>query len=594
MAVRHGDAAVSLQRAWYPDPQSLPFARHIKTHALVSLVQKGLQYHELESSIDKVCVFARARLVISITLASASLLDLSIFPKAPGMTGNPINFTPSEYFFGPDPFEVNALKNQVEADAEEAPVSEPARDRVTNGHPAEVVPGKKSRKREANGDESMEVDEAESKGGSPAPDVDGDGDVSMGTADDVPPEPTATTGNSTGVQIPTAKSADLAPDTALVKADGHVMITSWRPRDPTTLVVAGDIFCSLWKLSLSSTPVQKTFLDLKGTGAYVSSLAWDGAGTKLAVATTRDTKGTVTMYNSDGNVVDLLPDLPRVINGLYWAKESPQLVIVASDEQTTELALWDDSRRPDVYPPPQAVENPIYDLAWCGRNLVFACGGGSVYQCEVDQNIRLTKTYASPDPNATWTFIRATSVNNNPVAVTASDVSATIWIPTHDMTIQATQHEIITAIDIRAPSPTQAKNSNSITICAYSVTGTVKVWHVDLDSKQHTRIHTLNCGSASSALVGGFSPDGYALSAVSKDRLFIWNAERGGEPMATWSAPKSEPIKAEPDHPANGQNGHVAPNPERALSWDPDGKKLAFGFGNQVRRHADVMYDLPC
>lgn len=53
--IGHGDAAVSLQRAWFPDPQSLPFARHIKTHALVSLVQKGLQYHELESSLDKVC-----------------------------------------------------------------------------------------------------------------------------------------------------------------------------------------------------------------------------------------------------------------------------------------------------------------------------------------------------------------------------------------------------------------------------------------------------------------------------------------------------------------------------------------------------------
>lgn len=45
---------MSLQRAWNPDPQSLPFARHIKTHALVSLVQKGLQYHELESSVTQV------------------------------------------------------------------------------------------------------------------------------------------------------------------------------------------------------------------------------------------------------------------------------------------------------------------------------------------------------------------------------------------------------------------------------------------------------------------------------------------------------------------------------------------------------------
>lgn len=49
-----GDAAVMLQRAWNHDPQSLPFAPYIRTHALVSLVQKGLQYHELEKSLDKV------------------------------------------------------------------------------------------------------------------------------------------------------------------------------------------------------------------------------------------------------------------------------------------------------------------------------------------------------------------------------------------------------------------------------------------------------------------------------------------------------------------------------------------------------------
>jgi hypothetical protein len=49
----HGEAAVTLQRAWNRDPQTLPFAPYIRTHALVSLVQKGLQYHELEQSLDK-------------------------------------------------------------------------------------------------------------------------------------------------------------------------------------------------------------------------------------------------------------------------------------------------------------------------------------------------------------------------------------------------------------------------------------------------------------------------------------------------------------------------------------------------------------
>jgi hypothetical protein len=44
-----------LQRAWLANPQTLPFAPHIKAHALVSLVQKGLQYHEIEQSLDQVC-----------------------------------------------------------------------------------------------------------------------------------------------------------------------------------------------------------------------------------------------------------------------------------------------------------------------------------------------------------------------------------------------------------------------------------------------------------------------------------------------------------------------------------------------------------
>jgi len=47
----HGEAAVKLQRDWNPDPQSLTIAPLVKTHALVSLVQKGLQYHEIEKSI---------------------------------------------------------------------------------------------------------------------------------------------------------------------------------------------------------------------------------------------------------------------------------------------------------------------------------------------------------------------------------------------------------------------------------------------------------------------------------------------------------------------------------------------------------------
>lgn len=470
------------------------------------------------------------------------------------------------------------MQNRDEPVPEE-PVAPELRDRVTNGHPAEN--GKKIRK-ETNGDESMEVDdETESKPGSPIPDhLDGDGDVSMG-AEDVPQEPILTMGPSVGVQISPAKAADLAPDTALLQADDHVISTAWHPKDSTVLVAAGDTFCSLWKLNLSSPPVQNRFLDLKGSGAYVSAVKWDAIGAKLAVASIRDMKGTVTMYNTDGNVVDLLPDLPRVISGLHWSEESPQLAIVASDERTSELALWDDNRRPEVFPPPQVIDSHIYDLAWCGRNQVFACGNGAVYQCDVSQNINLNKIYQSTDIDAAWTFIRCTQTETYSVAVTAGSANSAIWIPTHDILIENAHQDAITALDIR-PQPHAEKRTPTFTIASYSTDSCVNVWQVDLESKEYKRIHRLRLGSSVPALAGSFSPDGYALGAVSNDRLFIWNAERGGEPVSTWTAPGSGEIKEESEH-TNGHNGHAVPIPDRALSWDTDGKKLAYGFGNQVR-----------
>ena len=48
-----------MQRDWLQDPQSLPFAQRIKTHALVSLVQKGLQYLQVEQSLDQASSLTR-------------------------------------------------------------------------------------------------------------------------------------------------------------------------------------------------------------------------------------------------------------------------------------------------------------------------------------------------------------------------------------------------------------------------------------------------------------------------------------------------------------------------------------------------------
>ncbi|KAF7713666.1 Uncharacterized protein PECH_001140 [Penicillium ucsense] len=559
----HGDAAVSLQRAWYPNPQTLPFARHIKTHALVSLVQKGLQYHELESSIDK--------------------------------EGNPTTFTPERYFFGPEPFDVGSLKPKDEptpapAGSPKGPVPEHVEEAATEpvsngGHAAD--PAQDSHATETNGDEAMEVDRAESKPSSPqpqAPEVDGDGDVSMGATEleEKPREPTLTTGNSVGVQISPAKAADLSPDAVLLNEE-HAISATWCPKDSSLLLATGDTFCSLWKLSAAAEPARNRFLDLKGTGAFVSAVAWDSAGAKLVVASYRQLKGTVAIYNTDGKVMDLLPDMPRVINGLYWAKDSPHLVIVASDERSSELVLWDDGRRPDVYPPSQTIENHLYDVAWCGRNRVFACGKGSVYECEVSDNIRLLKSYPSPQADTQWTYVRSIHDGDTLIAVTASAASSAIWIPTHDILVEAAHQAAITGIDIKPHAALPRQEGNlSISFASFSIDGTIAVWQADLVSKEYKCIHRLSLGASSPAFTGSFSPDGYALGAVSRDQVLIWNAERGGDPIATCKAPRVAKVKEDPDRATNGQNGHGPSYPDRALSWDLDGKKLVCGLGEQM------------
>ena len=433
---------------------------------------------------------------------------------------------------------------------------------------------------------------------SPSPeDVDVDGDVSMGiradeTHDQEPeapeaPEathPTLVTGQSVGVQISPAKAADLSPDTAIlhVAATDHVTRTLWRPWDPTVVVVAGDSFCSIWKLSSSSAPVEIKLVENEDE-SLVSAVSWDPTGQKLAIATYNDLCGTVSVYNVDGYALDLLPEMPMMLTGLHWTPSGSHLVIVASNSKTTELVLWDPYSE---FVPPQVIDGNIYDLSWSGNNQAYASGDGSVYQCDIEPGmIRVSKEFPSDSPNTIWTYIRCTNAGNSSVAVAASSGTASLWIPTHDMRLDDAHNGDITAIDLHASlqpwSPLQ--KNQKIVLTSFSTDSTVKIWNIDLEAKRFDCVHSLSLGSSIPALAGGLSPDGYALAASSKNKLLIWNTERGGNALATWIMPGSEEVKAEegPDRAVNGQNG-TTDFPDRSLSWDTDGKKLAIGFGQEV------------
>ncbi|OAX83122.1 hypothetical protein ACJ72_02529 [Emergomyces africanus] len=317
----------------------------------------------------------------------------------------------------------------------------------------------------------------------------------------------------------------------------------------------------------------------------------------LAVATYQDPmNGNITMYGHDGTAIDLLPDLPRMVSGLYWAPRGLRMIVVLSDGQHSELTLWDQAIRPDEFPAPQVVDRLVHEVSWCSDEVIYACGDGSVYEYRADTNMHLVKTFTSTDIQESWTFVGSTTIAGSSVAITASSSTSNIWVPTHDISVSAAHHGDITALELRPqPRTSIIHQSTSLLFATASMDDTVKLWNIDVESKQIQCLHRLYLGPSSPALCSRFSPDGYAIAAATHDKLLIWSVERGGVALAKWTAPATEVMKNDGD-----QDGAVNSNDDnnntknatmdnledsafyRSLSWDCDGKKLALGFRKQM------------
>ncbi|KAL1989919.1 hypothetical protein VTN49DRAFT_7116 [Thermomyces lanuginosus] len=602
----HGEAAVMLQRAWNPNPQSLPFAPYIRNHALVSLVQKGLQYHEIEQSLDQ--------------------------------DGNPVPMSPSKSFFGPAPFDLDSYKppeenrqDQVQglSEAEQQRSPSPAKGRrpshATNGlAAAEPSLGvKKVGKDATNGDGGamdIEVNGVNHdqvmtpgiKSQSPSePAVDVDGDVAMGTEaheDQDPAAPpityTLTEGKSIGVQS-TAKTPDLGACTSTVDLNvgrpDHVIMSTWRPYDSSIFAAASESVCGLWKLPglsdrATAAPVHERIFDSHGDGSWVTALAWHPSGDKLAVAVYgTEHRGSIQMFDAEGNAVDILPDAPGMIVGLHWAPRGSTLLVVVSIHGNSELTLWDDSLKSAELSADLVIDGEIFDATWAGNNQLFVAGSGFVTQCDTESGLRIVNKFESRTSSTEWSFVRGTRRAFSAVAVAVSSSATSIWVPTHDMLLEDIHDGDITAAEIRPePLAQEAEASSSLILATSSIDDTLRVWNVNLQSKEITNIHTLSLVPKVPVLTLAFSPDGYAVSAATVDAVAIWNVDRGGVPLATWTAPGAREAKKAT---TNGDVQVENMVQYRCLAWDSDSKRLIMGYGSQMavidiqRRATNGVFD---
>ncbi|KAK2871560.1 hypothetical protein FQN49_003064 [Arthroderma sp. PD_2] len=567
----HGEAAVMLQRAWNPDPQNLPFAPYIQSHALISLVQKGLQYHDLERSIDQAVGEHEA--------ANGSVGEGPSIPSSPKTVGSRKS-APEASTNGHAQDGQTARKPSEGGDQEEGDAS------LNAGTPMEV---------DKQPDETRSKSpKSPSRPSSPAVEaVDADGDVGMSA----PPTPvyTLTNGQSVGVQIAPPKAIDLTTDTVLldVGPNNHVTKTAWRPGDSLLVGASAETYCGLWKLTgqrSSSSPSHEVLTDAKN----VTAIEWNPAGSSLAVATYHDFEGAACLYSPRGKIAKTLPNMPGLVSGLRWSGNGDRIMFTVSDGSQSKLLLWDKGISATEYINSQLIDGAIYEVVWSADDEVYACGDGAIYRLHVTDEIELSETFRweeySQEP---WTLIKSAQWKESSIVATVSTSTSTsnIWIPSHDIKLESAHHGIITSLEFRSrPKPLSHSRTlvngtgkdPALILATSSMDETIKIWSVDPALKTLNCVHRLFLGPSLPALSSTFSPDGYAIAAVSYDKLFIWNAERGGTPMATWPIPNEKTKDESSQDGANDTPNGTASMLDRPLSWDSDGKKLALGFGNMI------------
>ncbi|KAL6717538.1 hypothetical protein ACLMJK_005453 [Lecanora helva] len=596
----HGEAAVKLQQHWLIDPQTLPFAQRIKTHALVSLVQKGLQYYQFEQSIDQ-----------------------------PGNR----NTSAATLFFGAESARASSLPNrdQNDDDVRNSPRQRKhPRESNVNGLgldlPAQTPAPKRNRRSNGtdntsstttNGDrtanDNMQIDNQDGYDYANEPpepvspthyssvedaqtmngmDIDDDATAHHSPTPDQQLTLTLTNGESKGVQ--SDKVDQLGPQTSIltVPDNTHVEHTAWNPKDPTILAVGGEALCRLWYISKSASsgdnPNHKSYIDIldPSYGSLVTTMAWSPNGETLAVATRDDSSewvGAVCLWSKMGKALDELPAAHDMVLTLRWSPSGNQLLgITSSGDNSSSLTLWDVQSSQAALP--HQMTKVVTDAAWTSNNQLTICGHDVIASSLLEEG-RILTLHSRPEPVAlqSWTHVRYDS-RTHTTALAAEDSGILGLIDSSNTLRIITAHEAeITALAYQPVTNLSAyPASDPRLVATSSLDGTIKVW----DAKRpFTLIHTLNLGHTTPAMAMAFTPDGFLVAATNGNRVLIWSAEAGGVPKASWKGLLGKLPNGlltngnDVDQPMVG-DGLAEPNP--SLSWDAEGGKLAMGVGSQV------------
>jgi transducin (beta)-like 1 len=567
--------AAQLQRNWVgkdvkPDEQ-LPFAPSIKKGALIDIVQDGLYMDHVQSQVtNEVSAIAR-------------------------LEGTPSLTKQRKYVFGTD----HGPKFSVPADEPrerrpmraESRISSAGEREMQNGTAVEIAPRQgPKRKRKSNGTERrtngdmMDIDGP----AGPAPTLDTvvpDVESPLPVIEEAPIVDTLTIGQSK--ESLTERPRDLFPDTSFIDFETTPLLqhVKWSPHQSSLLFTAGEHYMRTY--IIRSPPPENGLEQNPRSGRLdkgdysIDHFCWteDGAGVLAVKDTVEDEEGAhlngaklMAFKNHGISPVELFDPMAGAIVALKYNPESKMLLSLSYGEMAV-VKIFQLTDAGFVCKDTKTLSAELYDAAWTSDTKFIVCGISKLEIYEVTDSVSLIKSVDTPQD---WFRLQVDKICGIVACIDEDRTALGIMKLGGDLKLEVEPFKdaSITEFEFQPIQNKDSRTENTPRLLATSTAnGKVQIWNALLP---FTRLFELNLGKQSSCHTLSFSPDGFYIAAAGYQKLGVWKAEEGGEPKAIWEI--SEPN----DHWNTDIIDGTDDDWTHTLSWDSDGKKIAFSLHNQV------------